>query len=108
MDPVVGNRVKATVKGKSVNATILKRMGIRLRLEMEDGKSCWAEVADVTEIIGGSEAAAPAAPAPTTPSGGASGGAPLTTPSSGNVAARLHKMNHGHRRGAAGSDRGLR
>ena len=28
MDPVVGNRVKATVKGKSVNATILKRMGI--------------------------------------------------------------------------------
>ena len=53
MDPVVGDRVKATIKGTSTEATILKRMGMRLRLEMAEGKSCWAEVKDVTEILSG-------------------------------------------------------
>ena len=51
VDPVVGNRVKATIKGASTEATVLKRMGLRLRLETAGGKSCWAEVRDVTEIL---------------------------------------------------------
>ena len=81
MDPVVGNKVKALVKGVEVEALIINRMEMRLRLEY-DGKSCWAEVQNVMEIIsssgdgGGSDAptaaslppaaAAAAAPSPTT------------------------------------------
>ena len=47
MDPAIGDCVRVTVKGKVVNAVVLKRMGLRLRLELDEGNSCWAELKDI-------------------------------------------------------------
>ena len=68
MDPTVGNRVLATIKGADVPAIVINRMGTRLRLQTDDGISCWSEVKNVLEILNSSaeHAQAPAANALTT------------------------------------------
>ena len=61
MDPAEGDLVMVNGKGK---CTVLKRMGMRLRVEVEEtGKPSWSEVKDVVEILNGNSVEASSVPA---------------------------------------------
>ena len=61
MDPKEGDRVTFVLKSVSATGTVVKRTGIRVRIANGDGER-WAELKDITEVLG-PEAAAPAFPA---------------------------------------------
>ena len=66
MDPAEGDLVMVNGKGK---CTVLKRMGMRLRVEVEEtGKPSWSEVKDVVEILNGNSVEASSVPAGAAPS----------------------------------------
>ena len=45
-----GDRVTFSLKGVVTNGTIMKKNGVRLRIEHDKG-SCWAEVKDIQGIL---------------------------------------------------------
>ena len=46
----VGDRVSVSVRGASQDAQVLKRDGTRLRLQVDDGPSMWAEMREVKKV----------------------------------------------------------
>ena len=50
-DVKIGDRVRATLEGADVQATVIERTGMRLHLRMQDGKTTFADIKDVTEVI---------------------------------------------------------
>jgi len=50
LDPREGNKVTFNLRGASSSGKIIKRTGLRIRVETAPGTSCWAEIKDVTSI----------------------------------------------------------
>lgn len=53
MDPVVGDDITYNLKGSSLTAKLVKRNGIRLRVENSAGVGSWVEMKDVTAVSKG-------------------------------------------------------